>query len=103
MNAAFDSAAQKLQKGAFCGLLAVGLAIFGSQITCAEVQGSDWSDSDSRRDGGLGQADGDGTWHCFTGTALTEEQFLNRCTDAERIERPSHIPQSVWDGKSPLP
>jgi hypothetical protein len=37
------------------------------------------------------------------GTPSKEEELLNRCTEAERIDRPSAIPPAKWDGKSPLP
>ncbi len=37
------------------------------------------------------------------GTPTTELQLLNRCTDAEKIERGTHIPATTWDGQLPLP
>ena len=40
---------------------------------------------------------------CFMGTPTTELQLLNRCTDAEKIERGTHIPATTWDGQLPLP
>ncbi len=86
--------------GLFC-VAVVGLCVTVSQMTCAEVEMQQWPD-DGRRDGGTG-SDGDGAWHCYTGSPSTEEQFLNRCTNAERIERPSNIPPMTWDGRSPLP
>ena len=58
----------------------------------------------ARRDGGLSDADGgDGTWHCFTGTPTNDDQFLNHCTESERVDRASYVPIGTWDPKNPLP
>jgi hypothetical protein len=86
------------------GLLGAGLLFLTSQMTCAEVA-SYWND-DNRppMTGDGGDVDGgDGMWRCFMGTPSKEEELLNRCTEAERIDRPSAIPTATWDGKSPLP
>ncbi len=84
--------------------LALGLAVAMSQLTCAQVQSGNWPDGGDVTvgDGGADGPDG-GPWQCYTGTAMNEAQFFNHCTDAEHIDRASHIPSSTWDGKSPLP
>lgn len=88
------------------GLGAAALVVFCGQLSCAEVDGG-WDPDDPGKpgDGGSGgdMPDGDGVWRCYTGVSTTEEQFLNHCTEAERVERPSSIPPMTWDGKSPLP
>lgn len=85
-------------------LLGASLLFVTSQMTCAEV--ANFWDDDNRpqtgKDGGDVDA-GDGMWRCFMGTPSKEDELLNRCTEAERIDRPSSIPTATWDGKSPLP
>ncbi len=86
------------------GILGAGLLFIASQMTCAEVA-SYWNDDNpppSSGDGGTPDG-GDGMWRCFMGTPTKEDELLNRCTEAERIDRPSAIPKATWDGKSPLP
>lgn len=101
--------AGKLSRLAALGLGALGLgaaALLASQLHCAEAEvgwkNDDPGQGDMRLDGGGGDGFDDGV-HCFTGTATTEVQLLNHCTEAERVERATHIPQATWDGKSPLP
>jgi hypothetical protein len=84
-------------------LLGGTLAVAASVLNCAEVQ-QDWPLGDSgNSDGGDNRTDGGGPWRCFTGTATNESQLLNHCTESEPINRPSNIPPTTWDGKSPLP
>lgn len=40
---------------------------------------------------------------CFTGVPTTELELLNRCTDADRIDRATRVPTALWDGAGPLP
>jgi hypothetical protein len=89
------------------GLLAAALVVCCGQLSCAEVDGG-WDPDDPPNKPGDGGShgdmpDGDGVWRCYTGVPTTEEQFLNRCTEAEHVDRPSSIPPATWDGKSPLP
>jgi hypothetical protein len=53
-------------------------------------------------DGGMGDA-GTEPMGCFMGNPQTEPELLNRCTDAEKVERPGRVPAGQWDGKGPLP
>lgn len=100
--------ATALTRLAALGLGALGLAaaaLLASQLHCAEAEVG-WKNDDPGRgdmpgDGGLDGGD-DGV-HCFTGTATNEVQLLNHCTEAEHVDRPSHIPPTTWDGKPPLP
>lgn len=39
---------------------------------------------------------------CFMGNPMTEPELLNKCTDAEKIERPHRVPSKLWDGRTPL-
>ncbi|MCS6913948.1 MAG: hypothetical protein RMK29_14410 [Myxococcales bacterium] len=50
-----------------------------------------------------GQTEGGQGPACFSGEPQTELELLNRCTDAERIERAHRIPAHLWDGQGPLP
>jgi len=99
MRAALFSTWRRARRWAFAG----GLVATFSQLSCAQVETGWITEEPARVDGGMMLPDGDGAWHCFTGTATSEEQFLNHCTEAERIERPTNIPLATWDGKSPLP
>ena len=85
------------------GLLVVALGLMSSQLRCADANNHFMDDGDPMLtgDGGTKTDMADGL--CFMGTPQTESQLLNRCTDAERIERGSHIPSSTWDGTSSLP
>ncbi len=86
------------------GLFGAGLLFITSQITCAEVANYWNEDNQPQKPTDGGDVDGgDGMWRCFMGTPSKEEELLNRCTEAERIDRPSAIPTATWDGKSPLP
>ena len=80
------------------------LALLTSQFHCAEVENGwkidDPSLTDERGDGG---GDGGDDGRCYNGTATTELQLLNHCTEAEHVDRMSHIPTTTWDGKYPLP
>ena len=102
-------AATALAQLAALGLGALGLgaaALLASQLHCAEAEVGWKNDDPGQGDmpGGDGGRDGgDDGVHCFTGTATTEVQLLNHCTEAERVDRASHIPMTTWDGKSPLP
>jgi hypothetical protein len=99
----FSATGRTSRKLLLAGLGALGLAVAAGQLHCAEVQ-SDWSSwDDIRPDGGVKPDGGEEPWRCFTGTPATEDQFQNHCTDAERVERPTNIPLTTWDGKSPLP
>jgi hypothetical protein len=91
-------------------LLVLGLGLFvllGSQLHCADVAG-DWGTNDGGDSDMPGNGDGgaDGGYdgvHCYTGTATSELLLLNHCTDAEHVDRATHIPKTTWDGQSPLP
>ena len=91
------------------GLFTLGLgavALLASQLHCAEAEVGWRSDDPSQSDlpgGGDGGLDGGDGVQCFKGTATTEQQLLNHCTEAEHVDRPTHIPETTWDGKSPLP
>ncbi len=91
------------------GLLAVGfgaLGLLASQLHCAEAEtgfGDDPSMSDMPGGGGDGGDLGDDGVHCYNGTATSELQLLNHCTEAEHVDRATHIPTTTWDGQSPLP
>ena len=89
------------------GTLGLGaLVLLASQLHCAEAEVG-WRSDDSSQsdlpDGFDGGLDDGGGVQCFTGTATTEPQLLNHCTEAEHVDRPTHIPTTTWDGKSPLP
>lgn len=89
------------------GLAAAGLCALGilaSQLHCAEVENG-WKIDEALTDmhGGDGGDGGDDGVHCYNGTATTELQLLNHCTEAEHVDRMSHIPPTTWDGKYPLP
>lgn len=82
----------------------LGLLLLGSQMTCAEVANY-WNEDDQRpgkKDGGDTDG-GDNVWRCYMGTPTKESELLDRCTEAERIDRASSIPAATWDGTSPLP
>ena len=88
------------------GLAAAGLCALGlllSQLHCAEVE-SGWRNDETQTDmqGGDG-GDGGDNGSCYNGTATTELQLLNHCTEAEHVDRMSHLPTGLWDGKYPLP
>lgn len=92
------------------GLAGIGLAalLLGtSQLHCALSEAGWQSDaSTSDPDGGHpdgGNSDGGADVRCFTGTATTELQLFNHCTEAEHVDRASMIPAKTWDGKFPLP
>ena len=89
------------------GTLGLGaLVLLASQLHCAEAEVGWRSDDPGQSDlpgGGDGGLDDGGGVQCFTGTATTEPQLLNHCTEAEHVDRPTHIPTTTWDGKSPLP
>lgn len=94
---------KRLKAVVISGLAATALIFVASQMTCAEAV-QDWGDDPARRDGGLSDADGgDGTWHCFTGTPTNDDQFLNHCTESERVDRATYVPIGTWDPKNPLP
>ncbi len=101
LSAARSSAQQpRLRRG----LSLFGLLLLCSQMTCAEVA-SFWDGEDPRqmnKDGGSTDG-GDGMWRCYMGTPTKESELLDRCTEAERIDRASAIPPATWDGQSPLP
>lgn len=85
-------------------LASLSLVLLCSQMTCAEVA-TFWNDDDPRpmnSDGGNTDG-GDGIWRCYMGVPSKEDELLNRCTEAERIDRASAIPATTWDAKSPLP
>lgn len=85
-------------------LSACGLVLLCSQMTCAEVANF-WNEDDPRQmnqDGGTPDG-GDDKWRCYMGAPTKESELLDRCTEAERIDRASAIPTATWDGKSPLP
>ena len=86
-------------------LAGVGSVLLASQLRCAEVESGWFDDGNTPPGSGDGGSGGDGGTEvrCFSGTAITEQQLLNRCTEAERVERPSRIPTMTWDGKSKLP
>jgi len=85
-------------------LLLAALALGTSQLRCADANNYIVDDADDPGVTGDGGTKGDmAEGPCFMGTPMTEVQFFNRCTDAERIERGSHIPATTWDGQSPLP
>ena len=85
------------------GLLLTALALLGSQLRCADANNYITEDEDPTIIGD-GGAKGDlAEGPCFMGTPTTELQLLNRCTDAEKIERGTHIPATTWDGQLPLP
>lgn len=86
------------------GLSVAGLLFLSSQMMCAEVANY-WNVEDPqtmKKDGG-GSDGGDDIWRCYMGTPTKESELLDRCTEAERIDRASAIPAATWDGKSPLP
>ncbi len=85
------------------GLVLFALGLACSQVRCADANNyfSDDGDPILSGDGGTKPDLAEGL--CFMGTPQNESQLLNRCTDAERIERGSHIPSSTWDGTSSLP
>ncbi|MFT3754967.1 MAG: hypothetical protein QM769_03305 [Pseudoxanthomonas sp.] len=92
------------------GVAGVGLftlLLGASQLRCANAEGGWEGDASvNNPDGGRsdgGNPDGGEDVRCFTGTATTELQLLNHCTEAEKVERASSIPAKTWDGKSPLP
>ncbi|HND10180.1 MAG TPA: hypothetical protein PLY80_07070 [Pseudomonadota bacterium] len=84
-------------------LLTGTLLLFASQLRCADANNFIEDDDPALTgDGGVQKGDlAEGP--CFMGTPQTEPNLLNRCSDAERIERGSKIPASLWDGQSPLP
>lgn len=92
------------------GLTAVcfgALGLLASQLHCAEAE-SGWkiddpSMSDLPGNGDGGTDGGDDGVHCYNGTATSELQLLNHCTEAEHVDRATHIPTTTWDGQSPLP
>lgn len=105
-----SGATAALSRLAALGLGALGLgavALLASQLHCAEAEvgwrGDDPGQGDLPGNGDGGLDGGDDGVHCFTGTATTELQLLNHCTEAEHVDRASHIPPTTWDGKSPLP
>lgn len=86
---------------ALAALFIAGLGFVCTQMTCAEVTGA-WTNDDPPNmsmDGGAGDG-GDNMWRCFMGVPATETELLNRCTEAERVERASAIPADKWDGKT---
>lgn len=93
-----------MKKWAGSGLIVLSLTVAATGFRCAEVVPG-WGDIDGPEvpDGGKVDAADMGEWHCFTGTAQTEEQLLDHCTEAERIDRPTNVPPTVWDPKNPLP
>jgi len=94
----------RMKSWATLGLFALSLSIASFGIFCAEVESGGWGDNpDPGGDGGPKPPEGDMAWHCFTGTAATEEQLLDHCTEAERVDRVSNIPVTTWDPKDPLP
>jgi hypothetical protein len=103
MDSAFRSMAGRTKRLLLLALLGGGVTVAASQLSCAEVQ-ADWPFTDgSNGDGGSNNGDGGGPWHCYTGSPTNEPQLLNHCTEADPINRPSNIPATTWDGKSPLP
>lgn len=96
--------AKRIKTAVISGLLTAGLIFATSQMTCAEAV-QDWGDDPGRRDGGHGDGGdgGDGVWHCYTGNATTDDQYLNHCTEAERVDRATYVPATTWDPKNPLP
>ncbi|MBL9003731.1 MAG: hypothetical protein JNJ46_05755 [Myxococcales bacterium] len=98
------ASATDLRSSLRLAILAAGLLFVTSQMTCAEVANFWGEDTPQQKPSDGGDTDGgDGMWRCFMGTPSKEEELLNRCTEAERIDRPSAIPPAKWDGKSPLP
>ena len=87
------------------GLILLSLTVAVTGFRCAEVVPGWGDDIDGghKPDGGDQGDGGDMEWHCFTGTAQTEDQLLNHCTEAERIERATNVPASLWDPQTPLP
>lgn len=85
------------------GLLIAALGLFSSQLRCAGADNYFTDDADPSvvGDGGVKGDMAEGP--CFMGTPQTEAQILNRCSDAERVERGTHIPPTTWDGSYPLP
>lgn len=97
------STLKRLKGVVLSGLAAAALSFAASQMTCAEAV-QDWGLDPIRGDGGTSDSDGGGgPWRCFTGTATNDEQFLNHCTEAERVERLTYVPIGTWDPKDPLP
>ena len=109
MGRANQTAARaRLWSAGLCGLGLLTLVFSTSQLRCASADNGwegDASTGDTdggRPDGGNPDGGGDDV-RCFTGTATTELQLLNHCTEAEHVDRVSAIPAKTWDGKSPLP
>jgi hypothetical protein len=96
-----------LRSAGLAGLGLGALLLCTSQLHCALSEAGWLKDSGTAdTDGGYpdgGNPDGDNGVRCFTGTATTELQLLNHCTEAEHVERVSNIPAATWDGKMPLP
>ena len=101
------TAAARLGSAGLFGLGLFALLLGTSQLRCANADGGWESDASvNNPDGGRGDGgnpDGGEDVRCFTGTATTELQLLNHCTEAEHVDRASSIPAKTWDGKSPLP
>jgi hypothetical protein len=78
--------------------------LLGAGAACATTDSGDEPDMSlpGPGDGGAGDGGGEPT-ECFMGTPQSEPELLNRCTDAERIDRRHRVPLMVWDGKGPLP
>ena len=95
-----------LRKWASAGIIGLSITIALTGLFCAEVQSGGWPDDGDGPivlpDGGS-PGDADMTWHCFTGTPTTEPQLFDRCTEAERVDRASYIPPTVWMPGTPLP
>lgn len=84
-----------------CGALIGGALLLAP--SCASTDGGQGEDlAQPAGDGGAGDGGAD-PMGCFMGNPQTEPELLNRCTEAERIERPSRVPAELWDGKAPLP
>src|SRR5688572_17322292 len=85
--------------------LALRLSLLGlcAASACATTNNNSEPDmSLSDPDGGVGDGPVE-PMGCFMGSPQTEPELLNRCTDAEKVERPGRVPAGQWDGKGPLP
>lgn len=83
-------------------LRAGALALFALWLglSCAQSDTGNMTDGTGAADMDMGPPEEEG---CFMGTPQSERELLNRCTDAERVDRPHRVPERVWDGRGPLP
>ncbi len=95
--------AQKMTPRIGAVLLASTLVLLASQLRCADANNYFFDDDPAMVGDGGGPKGDLAEGPCFMGTPQTESNLFNRCSDAERIERGSKIPATLWDGQSPLP